>query len=1391
MLARFDENGNFTTIFKKQILEVSEDAKSAFSKIDNMKVADMPKNWIKWAESMGYADDNLKEFLTTSKEAYKTKDLATYTQYLNDHNKTLDLATLKTKAWAFAKNMAVNAAIGLAMYGVNLLIKQFDKWIVTTEESREALANLKSECQTIESDLKATNDELEVTRQRMDELEGKGTLTFTEKEEYDNLVKQNNELQRTIDLLKLEQKEKNKEKNKTFVETMEKDVEQHGEYHVSDYGGKVKKGHGGRDIGMNTDEKAYINQQFKDYQDNLAKMAELDAQYKDDLGNKQYQKDRKRLEDQNKKISEYLRGKNTEFTTDADGIEYIENPSNDDEEKVNKWLDFINDFQDKMAIAMGGDNAETNAFNRVVDNWQFDEVVQGLQDLGKEGKVTADMLNDPKYDEFIQKLVYLGIIDSADNLDEIALAFNNVGTEAENSDEKVNKMTVSLSELEGASDKIKTLGSAFKELSDDGYITTKTLGEIQTATGLSGDEWAEYESKLLNAKKGSAEFSQIMADLTYKMLDQTFANKDLNSLTEQQISAILRENGVVNADAVAHDWLTKAKETLRIKTALAKASTAEAIVALATEASQAGITGNALNDLIMDMGIFNNTNLDVSQKVAALQEMGYYAHWTAQGLANIDKVKKYSFDGKDYIVSYDNGKLVGIEQEREIDIPKVEVPKITVPNYSGAASGGKSGSDDKPKYSDPKYSDPTDAIIKRINAEANQLAKQGEIIESNLDLIDSEKDYAKAIDETNNLISNRTSQINALKLANSKLHNEAEKARNSNSYTNEESWFDADGDETEAFHELMNSLKTDDAQEKLQNEFNKIQKFKKAYLENEKLIQDLTKENIKSIEDISDIASEALENHFDERNEISERWIQTQTDFDQLAIDGQIEAYARMVRNNREFLKEIEKNEHLSAEERDRLWKETSDKIVDYQLEAYNLVKKAIQQYGEEVEKGYDIRISRLNSESSLLSTHFDLINAISEEQHNLNKELAEAEVAGAKMNKIERQTLFTKEEHAKLTDKLNGLLGDAVAIQSDYLSELETATKETIEEITNNYERQYELKMKEYEVVKAELALVKAEQKLKNVENEKSVRTWDGTKWIYEADFQDVVDAKLAVEDAKYAVWQAQTSQAQQTALNAIDSTADSLETQKNLFAETLEELSGETKITGQQLTEALKYIAEVDLPTFEKIIEQFGDSLSEAFDVDVDSVRGSAGGSSSSGMPLNSSHLNYSRTVAKMQANSAAYASASDSKKASLHEANANLAAGIGATFNGTTGHWEIKGTKLYANGSKSTPKGLGIFDEHGIGSEYVLTKDGILHNFNMGDKVFNPKMGDNLYEAAQIDWKKVSLADFGGLASIDNSIRNMSSDTYYNVNGVNINSEEGGEIKGFVKFLKAKKI
>ena len=615
------------------------------------------------------------------------------------------------------------------------------------------------------------------------------------------------------------------------------------------------------------------------------------------------------------------------------------------------------------------------------------------------------------------------------------------------------------------------------------------------------------------------------------------------------------------------------------------------------------------------------------------------------------------------------------------------------PPYTPPGDKGK----DKDK---PDYEDPTDAIINRINLRSKELEQQEESIQNAIEIAELENDYKKQISLTNDLIATRKKRIEELNTANAGLHNEAEWLRTDNKFYDKDgnlidtnTWFNSFGEETEEYKTFYNSQTSKEEQERIKNFFEKISKYKEAYMDNAEEIVGLNKEILQSEKEIVDM----LENAFDA------------------------------------------------------------------------------------IEKAYDLNINRLNSKSTLLSSHYELINAINEEQHNLNKELAEAEIAGAKMNEIERKTLFTKEEHAKLSEKLTSIMNDANNIQSDYLADLETATEDTIEEITNNYERQYELKLKEYEIVKAELNLAKAQQRLENVENEKSVRTWNGTNWVYEANLQDVIDARNEVEDAKYELQRAQTENLQEIALNKLDEEADRLETEKNKLATTLDEISGKTKLSGEELADALKYISENDLPIFEKIIQKVGRHLESLLGDNTYKDR-------FSGLDASS----YATTISKMKANSEKWHTASKSEQEALHKANADYADSIGADYDDATGTWKDKnGNRLYANGTKNAKSGWGMFDENGIGSEYVLTKDGILHNFNMGDKVFNPQMGNNLYEAAQINWKKFSLSDFGGLASVDNSIRNMSNDTYYSVNGVNINSEEGGEIKGFVKFLKAKKI
>lgn len=200
------------------------------------------------------------------------------------------------------------------------------------------------------------------------------------------------------------------------------------------------------------------------------------------------------------------------------------------------------------------------------------------------------------------------------------------------------KATASLSDLEKVSDNIGKLSSAYKELNDNGYITIKTINELQTATGLSGDEWAEYETKLLNAKKDSAEFNQVMSDLTYKMIENQLSVGDLTNATDEEVKAIenkiaatLRENGVTNASAVAHDYVAKKKLEAKYASIKLADGVELDIAALKNEATTCGVTTNAYLELIAKEILFNRNDLDVSDRIKKLNQIA-----VAAGVATIN-----------------------------------------------------------------------------------------------------------------------------------------------------------------------------------------------------------------------------------------------------------------------------------------------------------------------------------------------------------------------------------------------------------------------------------------------------------------------------------------------------------------------------------------------------------------------------------------------------------------------------------------------------------------------------------------------------------------------------------------------------------------------------------
>ena len=340
----------------------------------------------------------------------------------------------KAAAWA-ATPVGMITILIAAVYGIT---KAYDLFTVSLDEHRQKLDDLKSKYDEFELKLQSIQSELETATQRIVELEAKDNLTFVEQEELDRLRETNDELKRQQDLLEQSKKLAQNDVNKQFAKTMKKDVDDTGEYthyHTPFLGadnGTWKTwswssiwrdlGSMGMGVDYSTSERSYIEQQFQQYES-----------LKDQYANATTQKDKDRIDKQIKEIETYLNDKSQQWLTDSDGIDYITNPQNDDERKVNEYLDYINDFRDRVAIETGGTDAKYNAFTRILNKDEFSDIKSQLESLGDVGELTGEKIKGliPVGSELYNKLVSLGVIAEDDSswYGNLANTFNKV-TEA-------------------------------------------------------------------------------------------------------------------------------------------------------------------------------------------------------------------------------------------------------------------------------------------------------------------------------------------------------------------------------------------------------------------------------------------------------------------------------------------------------------------------------------------------------------------------------------------------------------------------------------------------------------------------------------------------------------------------------------------------------------------------------------------------------------------------------------------------------------------------------------------------------------------------------------------------------------------------------------------------
>lgn len=321
-------------------------------------------------------------------------------------------------------------------------------------------------------------------------------------------------------------------------------------------------------------------------------------------------------------------------------------------------------------------------------------------------------------------------------------------------------LTLSLSELEKTSDNISKLQTAFKEVSDDGYVTVKTLKEIQEATGLSGDEWVEYETKILNAKKGTAEWNKTLSELTVKILDNTIELGDLTTATdaeraalEKKIAATLRENGVSNGEAVAHSYVTQKLAEQTAKTIAAEIATDKFTGSITDLAKQCGVGEKALTAMTLKQMQLQNTKLNLTQQIGELTKYintfkvalgledwkpNKYGNYvlSREQLIEMGVVFKKGSTGREG-ASY-NGKWYNTYNELQSVViadylykqmgtteKDVDYSGITAPTYTADTKSDKSSTDEKEdkKPFDDNYYSYVDTWLEEAQKQAEKLEK--------------------------------------------------------------------------------------------------------------------------------------------------------------------------------------------------------------------------------------------------------------------------------------------------------------------------------------------------------------------------------------------------------------------------------------------------------------------------------------------------------------------------------------------------------------------------------------------------------------------------------------------------------------------------------------------
>jgi len=458
--------------------------------------------------------------------------------------------TIGARVATVAFQAALTFGIAIAIQGLITLFQKLKESIPTVENTTKWLEESSQEVKDIQDDINDLNDKLKTTKDRIDELVKKPSLTIVEQNELDRLQKTNAELERKIQLQERAVQIAQGKNSKNFVNATEaaRNTKDDKDLWNNDSTAMAIMARQYVDMGTESyDAESFFDKVLEAYKN--AETAKANAT----------EEELKNIDEYQNKASEWMSEYVTKLQKNLDDLGDFDYETLSDEAKAQ--VDYINDTLNTYDKLLGNDET---VFSNIYNQERFSEGKKAIEELKESGKLTAETFEqlyntNSNVKAMIDNMRSVGLVaDTSSQSFELLTnqlvgtnnAFNSVANNINSNkftiaDEELQKQVDELKEgLSDIADTYSNLKGIIDDWNENGNLSIENL---ESLIGL-GDEYVatlfnENGELELNKDSYVALAKAKLEDIRYSMLEKAISQ--INSLSkddETRANATLAES---------------------------------------------------------------------------------------------------------------------------------------------------------------------------------------------------------------------------------------------------------------------------------------------------------------------------------------------------------------------------------------------------------------------------------------------------------------------------------------------------------------------------------------------------------------------------------------------------------------------------------------------------------------------------------------------------------------------------------------------------------------------------------------------------------------------------------------------------------------------------------